>query len=365
MAFIQFLITLGLITAFFFGQLFRLNFHNLSIPLIDVFIVSLTLINIIIHFTNHQLKTNNKYFIYFLIFAWISFFINFIFFHYPIIKPILYLIRLTSLLSLFIYPPDFLQYSKYIKVYFVLSIIANIIFGLIQYLLWPDFTSFRALNWDPHLYRLVSTFFDPTFTGLIYLFFFIYLYFQKPSVINSQTKHLLMALTYLGLALTYSRSTSLSLVIASLFVSRKIKKPVIFMATLILVLATILILPRQPGEGTKLERTSSIKAKIENYQEGIKTFLSSPLIGHGYDNLFYVRQINIPKSHSNFGFDGSLLTILATTGLIGFCFFLAGSVHLFRTSSLLFKTFFVVLFVHSLFANSLLYPWTLVFLILI
>jgi hypothetical protein len=174
-----------------------------------------------------------------------------------------------------------------------------------------------------------------------------------------------MILTYLGLALTYSRSSFLSLVTASLFVSYKIKKTIIFIATLILVLATILFLPKQPGEGTKLDRTSSIKAKIENYQEGIKTFISSPIIGHGYDNLFYVRQINIPESHSNFGFDGSLLTILATTGLIGFGLFLVGSIHLFQKSSLPFQTLLVALFVHSLFANSLLYPWTLVFLILI
>jgi O-antigen ligase len=174
-----------------------------------------------------------------------------------------------------------------------------------------------------------------------------------------------MVLTYLGLALTYSRSSFLALSVASLYISYKIKKPLISIITIILVIATILILPRQSGEGTKLERTSSIKAKIENYQEGFKTFISSPLIGHGYNNLFYVRQINIPESHSNSGFDGSLLTILATTGLIGFGLFLAGSIYLFQNSSLSFQTLLIALFVHSLFANSLLYPWTLVFLVLI
>jgi O-antigen ligase len=143
------------------------------------------------------------------------------------------------------------------------------------------------------------------------------------------------------------------------------KNKIIPLITGIIIILTILILPRQPGEGTKLERDSTIKAKIENYQEGIKTFLSSPVIGHGYDNLFYVRQISTPQSHSNSGFDGSLLTILATTGIIGFCLFFTGSVQLFNRSSLLFQTLLIALFVHSLFANSLLYPWTLVFLILI
>ena len=204
MAFIQFLITVGLITAFFFGQIFRLNIHNISIAPIDIFIVLFALTNLINHFLNHHLKTVHRYFLYFLIFTWISFFINFFFFKYPLIIPLLYLIRLTCLISLFIYPPALGKYTKYIKEYFVLSIIANIIFGLIQYFIWPDFTVFSSLNWDPHLYRLVSTFFDPTFTGLIYSFFLIFLYFQKPS----RARILLMAITYLGLALTYSRSSS-------------------------------------------------------------------------------------------------------------------------------------------------------------
>ena len=174
-----------------------------------------------------------------------------------------------------------------------------------------------------------------------------------------------MWLPYIALSLTYSRSSLLSLFIASIFIGSKFKKTLITVFTGILILITILVLPRQPGEGTKLERTSSIKAKIENYQEGFKTFLTSPIIGHGYNNLMYVRKINIPESHSNSGFDSSLLTILCTTGLIGLTLFLIGSLNLFRHSSLLFQTLLIVLLTHSLFANSLLYPWTLIFLVLI
>lgn len=365
MALIQFLTSIGLILAFFFGQIFRLNLQSISIPPIDIFIVLFASINLLKHFIEHKTKPKNKYFIYFLIFTWISFFINFFFFRYPIVKPILYLIRLTSLLSFFILPPNCGHYTKYIKAFFIISLIANLIFGLIQYFIWPNFTYFGALNWDPHLYRLVSTFFDPTFTGLIFLFFLIYLFFQKSSSVGVKTKYFLLALTYLGIALTYSRSTFLSLFIVSLFIGLNLKKKIIPILTGLLLIITILILPRQAGEGTKLERSSSIKAKIENYQEGYKTFLSSPIIGHGYNNLFYVRQINIPESHSNFGFDGSLLTILVTTGFIGFSLFSIASVKLFNKSSLFFQSLLVSLFIHSLFANSLLYPWTLVFLVLI
>jgi hypothetical protein len=132
---------------------------------------------------------------------------------------------------------------------------------------------------------------------------------------------------------------------------------------LIIVALTFILLPRQPGEGTKLERTNSLYAKIINYREGIKVFSQSPLVGVGYNNLAYVRNIIKPESHANFGFDSSLLTILATTGVIGLSLFIFGLLHLFNSSGLLFQSLLVAILIHSLFANSLLYPWVLFFLI--
>jgi O-antigen ligase len=123
-------------------------------------------------------------------------------------------------------------------------------------------------------------------------------------------------------------------------------------------LLTIIVLPRRPGEGTKLERTSSIFAKVENYQEGYKLFTQSPIIGHGYNNLPLIRNSNA-TSHANSGFVGSLLTILTTTGLIGFFLFSIGIGTYYHQSDLLKKTMLISLLVHSLFANSLLYPWIL------
>lgn len=167
------------------------------------------------------------------------------------------------------------------------------------------------------------------------------------------------------MVLTYSRSTFISFAISFIFISSKLKKPLIGIISTILIIVTIIFLPRFEGEGTKLERTSSIKSKIENYREGINLYKKSPLIGFGYNNLFSIRQINNPQSHANSGFDGSLLTILITNGLIGFIFFVFGFKKLFSTSKLDIKTMILAIFIHSLFSNSLLYPWILTFLILI
>lgn len=360
MALISKIILFSTAFVFFFGQLFRLNFSDISFAIIDIFIFLLFSINIFDHFKTKNWKIKNKFFLYFLIFTWISFLINLFVSHIYSLKPILYLLRLTFLFSFFIIPlnKDFLS-QKFHK-FFDLIIISNIIFGLIQYFFWPDFTYFNSLNWDPHLFRLVGTFFDPTFTGLIFLLFLIKIFLSK----KTHFQKFLIILSYLGLALTYSRSSLIAFLLAFSFIALKLKKPKIFFISLIIFLLTIISLPRQTGEGTKLERTSSIKAKIENYKEGIGVFLKSPIIGHGYNNLSFVRTNINENSHANSGFDSSLLTILTTTGIIGFFLFIIGLKNEFKQSNLTKQTMWISILFHSLFANSLLYPWILLFLIL-
>jgi hypothetical protein len=325
----------------FMGQLLRLDIAGISFPLIDLFTFLLFL-------TTDKSKITNKPFFIFIIFAWISLAINHFFGLGTTPSAWMYLIRLTLLIGLIIYPPKLQPIAKNIL---LLSLLANIIFGLIQYYFWPDFTYFKSLDWDDHLNRLVSTYFDPTFTGLIYLMFFLYLYFNFPRY---------SPLVLVPIALTYSRSTFLSLLICLVFVFFKTKK-FLSLVLCFVFCVLILLLPRPAGEGTKLERTSSINAKIVNYQQALDTFVKSPIIGHGYNNLALVRHTG---SVSRSGFDSSLLTILTTTGIIGFILFALGLFKLFKQSSLLKQTMLIAIIIHSLFANSLLYPWVILIFVL-
>jgi len=356
MAFISAIIFIFTIFSFFIGQIYRINLFNVSFPLIDIAIILLFLVNFYSHLKTKNFKISNKYFLYFIIFAWISLLINLFRYQINSLNPVFYLIRLSCLLSFFIFPVNI--ENKFKKIFY-LSIIANIIFGFIQYFFWPDFTYFNSLNWDPHLYRLVSTFFDPTFTGLIYLFLIIKTFLDKKIPYRIP----LLVISYLAMALTYSRSTYLSFIIAFIYLAYHFKKINILLFSFGIMLLTIFLLPRQPGEGTKLERTSSITAKIENYQEALTVFKKSPLIGIGYNNIPFVRNIKIPNSHANSGFDGSLATIFVSTGLIGGIIFLLGLKTLFTKASILQKTMIIVILFHSIFANSLLYPWVLISLI--
>lgn len=335
---------------FFFGQLFRLNFLNFSFPLFSLAILPLAFFNLLTQ--KNILKKLNHPVFYFIIFSLFALIINWFKFSFSFTS-FFYWLRLISLLSFFLFP---LKIDNKIDRFFQLILWASLIFGFIQYLFWPDFTVFSSFNWDPHLYRLVGTFFDPTFTGLIFLLFLLKIYFYYSS------NKLLIFLPYLGLALTYSRSSLLAFFFVFTFISIIKKNIKIFLTTTLLIFLTIILLPRMPGEGTKLERSSSIKAKIENYKEGLKLFTTSPIIGVGYNNLPSIRADK--NSHANSGFDGSLLTIAITTGLIGLFLFSSIFISSLGSSSLYWQSLLLAVFVHSLFANSLLYPWILLYLAL-
>ncbi|KKR68399.1 MAG: hypothetical protein UU09_C0010G0024 [Microgenomates group bacterium GW2011_GWA2_40_6] len=183
--------------------------------------------------------------------------------------------------------------------------------------------------------------------------FLIKIYFSKKILLF--TDYCLLITIYIGLALTYNRTSLLCFLAAFTFIAVRKKTKKIFIIALSCVILTIIILPRAPGEGTKLERTSSIFAKIKNYQEGISLFTTSPITGVGYNNLPYIR-LN-PTSHANSGFDGSLLTIAITTGIFGLIFLCLGLRLEFIHGSLLYQTLLLILLLHSLFSNSLFYPW--------
>ena len=326
-------------TAFFFGPSLRLNLFFASVPIFDILLILYTCFSII------GKKPKKTSFLAFAVWSIFRFLTN-LFFYKSQPRNIFYLIRLVNFCLLFSYiPKPTPNQLKFLN----LVIIANIIFGLIQYFIWPDLTSYSYLGWDPHLNRLTSTFLDPTFTGLIFLLFLLFSYFSNTSIY-------ILLFIYICISLTYSRSTLLSLLLSFLFISIRKKDFLIFFKTLIIVIFTLLILPNTAGEGTKLKRTSTIKAKIENYRQAIHIIVKSPLIGHGYNNLNQARKLN-SDNHANFGFDSSLLTITSTTGIIGLFLFLKSFIKLFIHSNTAQKTILISVFTHSLFSNSLLYPW--------
>lgn len=335
----------------FFGQLARINLFGLNFPLIDILLPLYALLSVA-RTTKSSLTKSQKLALIFIVYTIFNLVFNLFFRHLWSTIAVLYLVRLISLILILIFPHKL--DSRFLR-FLHLCIISNIVFGLFQYFFWPDLTYLKAIGWDDHLHRLVSTYFDPTFTGLLYLIYFLWQTTPQPSSLN--------LLLFLPLALTYSRSSLLSLVFASAYYSLCLKQARVFLISLGLVTISILLLPRKPGEGTKLERTASIVAKTTNTQSGLHSFWQSPLTGIGYNLIPAVQPSN--TSHSRGGYDLSLLNFLITNGLIGTLILLSFFIYFFREQSIASQTLLVALFVHSLFANSLFYPQTTVFLALI
>lgn len=310
-----------------------------------------------------------KYIQNFLIIASFSWFFSiFIFQQIQALYGLLYLFRLIAYSYFFIYVWNFAR-EKGNKELLIISLqsiaIISAVIGWVQFIVFPDIKPLFIWGWDMHLFRLVGTFFDPTFLGLIIVFGLLVFMYQYMNTRNNL--HVLPIIFLLvSLAFTYSRASYLAFFAGVLFISltKKMYKQLFIVMVGLVVL--ILILPTAKNHSIELFRSFSVVARVENYQSTLKIFFKSPVFGVGYDNMCiaYNKFIGYQKfsSHACSGSDSSLLFILATTGVLGLIVFIyvvskiKNSVS-HSTYYILLSTSFIALLAHSLFSNSMFYPW--------
>ncbi len=288
---------------------------------------------------------------------------------------LLYLLRWLAYAGLYFYAVSADFFSPRQLIEFLAGIgFMSAVFGLIQYLLWPDLRASTVFNWDPHYFRIVGTFLDPGYTALIFVFTLI-LFWQIGSCFQTtvRQKKLLWFLgivVYLALALTYSRSGYVAFLIAAAFFAWYQKKPKVFFIALLVLTVTVFILPRPEGEGVRLERTASSLARIINWGQTIRVFSHHPLFGVGFNAYRYAQRdfgfldAGWQQNHAGAGGDSSLLFVLATTGLFGGIAYLClwGKVfwrHFHHPKSAALAATLVSLWGHSFFLNRQFYPWVL------
>jgi O-antigen ligase len=244
--------------------------------------------------------------------------------------------------------------------------------GFIQYIWYPELRNLSYLGWDPHYLRLFSTLLDPNFAGIIIVLTFIlgiYLWQQKYSRLIVFAE----VLNLIALYLTFSRSSYLAFV-AAILVLIIYKRQWKILLLLLLFVVIIVFLPKPGGHTLLLTRVDSTFARIGNWEESIGIITKAPIIGNGFNTLRFVYERNHPElvegplSKAAAGLDSSLLFILATTGIIGFAIYmwiLLSSLKLFWKHKQLVNTrgimiaVLVALLTHSLFTNSLFYPWVM------
>lgn len=247
--------------------------------------------------------------------------------------------------------------------------IAAAVFGLIQYLFLPDTRFLESFGWDPHYYRLLGTFLDPGFLGAILVLALSLLTVKLWSWEKLSWWLVAWPILYLGLALTYSRASFLAYLGTMGVISWAKKSPKFFLGVLVAGVITVLLLPRPGGEGVRLERESTIKFRIINWQQSLTIAKDHPILGVGFNAYRYAQrkygflEEKYQISHAGAGADSSFLFVLATSGILGLLAYLWLWLTIIRSAnSIIILASTTALLIHSLFLNSLFYPWIMAWL---
>lgn len=356
-----------------FGQLLRISTnifgYIVRVHPTDLIVLAISVVLLTGNFAKPGIWTHIKNFLYALGFSLI--FSLTIFSKEEILIGALYLTRIVGYSFFFLAVWNFVKRQAERRTLFNCLIgitLAVAVFGLFQYFVYPDIRALYAWGWDDHLLRLVGTFLDPSFTSLFLVFGFLgvlatYLKTKKKYLI------LLLGVILFSIALTYSRAGYLALfsgVAALLLINKNLKKILAIFAVFLFLLA---IIPSWGSEGVKLLRTRSILARLESYSDALALFSKSPVFGIGYNNLCMAKEKFLGKfldydSHACSGVESGPLLVLATSGVVGILIFSYLALKLFQnTQRNLYGMTFIsssfALLVHSLFVNSLFYPWVM------
>jgi len=378
-----------LLLIFPFGQLTKLS---LNIPQINLYIHDIIVIFFLLSWLLNKIFKKEKIVWPFLTrpiigFVICSFFSLLLALPYyqsrEVVVALLYLLRWLAYAVIYLIIVNLSLKNKQLKdkinSFLIISIFTTAVLGFYQYFFIPDITPLTAFGWDPHYYRLVGTFLDPGYTGMIFVLGLILIAFKlwqtktnQQTTLNRLGRSLAFLVIYLALALTYSRSAYLAY-LGGMAVLAVRKRSVKFFITIVLVGAlTVYLLPRPGGEGVKLERKSTAVARIGNWRQAVQIIKDKPLFGVGFNAYRYVqrdyqflKQSNWQKTHAGAGADSSLLFVLATTGVVGFLSFLELMRRIYQgkynNQAVVIKAVVISLLIHSCFNNSLFYAWIMLF----
>jgi len=270
-----------------------------------------------------------------------------------------------------------------LKNIFFVSGAVTVLFGFVQYFFYQNLRNLYYLGWDDHLYRMFGTFLDPNFAGAFFVLFFLYSGFLLSRQKNLKSKSaifliLTCLMTFFAVILTHSRSAALMLLVSIPIAGyRLVSRKLLLIVVLLFVLAYALF-SNTHVENLNPFRIASTEARILSAIDGYTVFSKNMLIGTGFNTYRYAQvkyglksESGAAISHADGSTDNSFLFVLATTGIVGFLFFLNYYKALISTllqSKVKYKSFIIAIvvafLVDSMFINSLFYSlllaWVLV-----
>jgi len=261
----------------------------------------------------------------------------------------------------------------------IFSSLALAFLGFVQYIVIPDFGHIAEEGgWDPHQYRVLSTFFDPNFLGLYFSFASLLVLVKllsgqaKIRQLEGKLYFVSFLVLTLALILTYSRSSYLAFLTGFGLLGLLRWRWLLVLFPIVGIVVT-LFFPRvldRFSEGVGVG--TSGEARLVEWQNALQVAKNNLVVGVGFNTYRYAQQEYGFKTqeaggHSASGTDSSLLLVLATTGVLGLASFVLFLGNLFWSSLLMIRkkvpngyvlmSSLFALLVHSLFVNSFFYPW--------
>lgn len=280
----------------------------------------------------------------------------------------LYLFRLAFYLFHFIYLAIHLK--KYRKESgHIFKEIAFLVFTIIltswlQYIFYPNLRNLLYQGWDPHLYRVFGSFFEPYLAGAILglcLFFVYFKMFLKKNQIY--IKYFILGVLFLLIMLTFSRTVYVAIVVSLIALFIKQRKYSLIGLTVAAFVILAVFIPKPIGVGVQLLRTFSVDTRIRNAVEGVQLWTKNPVFGVGYNRIRYEKaELRLTSkydvSHAAASYHSSFVTILVAGGVLGLLG-LFGMLGMLGRISI--PSFYYILFLSILSCgdNALLHPFIL------
>ncbi len=286
----------------------------------------------------------------------------------------LYLLRLDNIIALglviYLLIREKTLTAREIQTWLVSVVSLIAILGFFQYVAIPDTRGLQLLGWDDHYFRLISTLFDPGFTGIMLVIGIAVVLVEWIRRRNWVNSTLLLTMT-VALLLTYSRASYLAYLVMTLLLAWKLKNKIVLFLLPLFLLGMVL-LPRPGGEGVKLERTASVVSRIDSVTGSFSQFsLSDGVIGKGW---YWKKEQNpttllynaVVPNHSSAA-ENSYVFLFTSLGVIGVGISLSIVWQLLKVSqgSVEVQAVLLAVGVHALFTNTFFYPFVLIILAVI
>lgn len=284
-----------------------------------------------------------------------------------------YIVRFSVILLLgwIIYSGGIPKLKQQIPQIMIISGVSLAILGLFQLIFIPDIGFLEKNGWDPHYFRVVSTFLDPNFVGSYFALTFLLL------ITKTKKWHtLFLVLLFVSLLFTFSRSSYLMFLVSGFalaLLNKSFKIFTIYSLLFIVLISGYYLYTQNIAKPRGIDRMGSAAFRIDTWQQGLQIFQKSPILGVGFNAYKYaIREYNLAddnflKSRGATSNDSSLLFILATTGIIGLISYLLflGSFAWSSRKNFILLSALAGLLIQSFFANVLFYPFILLWIILI